>query len=75
MSDIGYLTLPEAATYLRTPAGTLRRWVRLKGLPYHKPGKVLLFRQRDLDQWMNRYRQGLKGLELCGFNERTGRAS
>ena len=70
MSDTpGYLTLAEAADYLHTPSATVRKWMRLKGLPYLKPGKLILFRQRDLDQWMNRYRQGLKGLALHGFNQ------
>ena len=65
----GYLTLAEAAAYLKTADSTVRGWVRTKGLPYHKPGKELLFRTRDLDAWMNQYRHGLKGLALNGFNE------
>lgn len=65
----GYLSLKEAAAYLHTADSTLRGWVRTKGLPYHKPGKELLFRAKDLDAWMNRYRHGLTGLELSGFND------
>ena len=65
----GYLTLAEACVYLRTPESTVRKWARLKGLPYHKPGKELLFRVKELDAWMNRYRHGLSGLALMGFNE------
>lgn len=65
----GYLTLAEAATYLKTADSTIRGWVRTKGLPYHKPGKELLFRAKDLDAWMNRYRNGLSGLALTTFTE------
>ncbi len=64
----GYLTLDQAATYLHVPAETLRKWCRTKGVPYHKPGKALLFRVKDLDQWMGRYRRGDKGLALHGYN-------
>lgn len=70
----GYLSLEQAATYLHASPGTVRGWVRLKGLPYHRPGKELLFRVRDLDAWMNRYRQGLTGLALTSFNESRRRA-
>ncbi len=65
----GYLTFAEAVLYLKVPVRTLRQWIRLKGLPYHKPGKELRFRRRDLDAWMNRYRQGLSGLALSKFND------
>jgi excisionase family DNA binding protein len=64
----GYMTLPEVAKYLGTSEDTLRGWVRKKRMPYHKPGKTLLFRKADVDAWMNRYRHGAKGLELRGFN-------
>ena len=64
----GYLTFAEAVTYLKVPVRTLRQWIRCKGLPYHKPGKELRFRPRDLDAWMNRYRKGLAGLALKTFN-------
>ena len=70
----GYLSLEQAATYLNRSVGTLREWVRLKGLPHHKPGKELQFRVRELDQWMDRYREGLKGLELTTFNDAKRRA-
>lgn len=64
----GYLTLDQAATYLNVAAKTLREWCRTKGLPHHKPGRELLFRVRELDQWMSRYRRGDKGLALHGYN-------
>jgi len=69
----GYLTIDQAAAYLNTSIGTLREWVRTKGVPHHRPGKELLFRVRDLDAWMNRYRQGDRGLALTGLaDQRRG---
>lgn len=64
----GYLSLAEAAAYLHAPASTVRGWIRTQGLPHYKPGKLLLFRQAELDAWMRRYRHGLTGLALTGFN-------
>lgn len=70
----GYLSLEQAAAYLNTSVGTLREWVRTKGVPYHKPGKELQFRVRELDQWMDRYQQGLTGLALTKFTQSKRRA-
>lgn len=70
----GYLSLEQAAAYLNTSVGTLRAWVRLKGVPYHKPGKELQFRVRELDRWMDRYQKGLTGLALTSFNASRRRA-
>lgn len=67
-TDTGYLTLDQAATYLHVPAETLRKWCRTKGVPHHKPGRQLLFRVKDLDAWMNRYRKGDHGFALYGLN-------
>lgn len=74
-TDPSYLSLNEAASYLKTSISTLRGWARTKGLPYHKPGKELLFRQRDLDRWMDRYRHGLKGLALTTFTNSQRRTT
>lgn len=63
----GYLTIDQAATYLNAPVGTLRGWMRTKGLPHHKPGKELHFRVRELDQWMFRYKRGDHGMALTGL--------
>lgn len=52
----GYLTLPEAARYLGAAPGALREWIRMKRLPFYKPGKELLFKRAELDAWMERHR-------------------
>ena len=52
----GFLTLPQAALYLGTSPGTLREWIRAHRLPHYKPGKALLFKRIELEQWMDRHR-------------------
>lgn len=59
MSDIprkGYLTLAHAADYLDLPPSTLREYVRLRKIRAFKPGKNVLFRIRELDQWVESHR-------------------
>jgi len=53
----GFLNLKQAALYLGTTPGTLREWLRTKRLPNYKPGKELLFKRAELDQWMDRHRK------------------
>jgi len=53
----GYLDLRAAALYLGVKPRSLRAWVRTRRLPYHKPGKEILFRRADLDAWMDRFRR------------------
>jgi excisionase family DNA binding protein len=53
----GYLTIGQAALYLGAPVGTLREWIRMKRLPFYKPGKELLFKRPELEQWMERHRR------------------
>jgi excisionase family DNA binding protein len=47
------LTLPEAATYLRTPVATLRYWRHLGAGPRgFRLGRRVMFRREDLDRWL-----------------------
>ena len=51
-----YMTLKEAAAYLRLSERTLRRQVnKIQPRPF-KYGRKLLFRKSDLDQWMENHR-------------------
>ena len=51
-----YMTLKEAAAYLRLSERTLKRQVnQIQPRPF-KYGRKLLFRKSDLDQWMERHR-------------------
>ena len=48
-----YLTVEEAAAYLRISEGTLRNW-RTAGTapPAHRAGNRVLFLEDDLDRWI-----------------------
>jgi len=51
-----FLTLKEAAAYVRLSQRTLRRQInQIQPRPF-KYGRKLLFRKSDLDQWMENYR-------------------
>lgn len=47
------LTEDEASAYLRVAPRTLQRWRQLKRGPrYVRAGRRVLYRQRDLDAWL-----------------------
>lgn len=52
----GYLSQPEAATYLNVSDSTLEEWIRKKGIPFYRPGWERRFKKEDLDSWMNSFK-------------------
>lgn len=53
-SAVSILTIEEAAEILRTPVSTLRYWRHMKRGP--RAGRIggrLMYRQTDLEQWLN----------------------
>ena len=52
-ADIAWMSLHEAAAYLRLSPNTLRTWIRERGLPSVKlSGTVVRIRRADLDVWV-----------------------
>lgn len=49
-SDI--MDFQETLRYLKIRPGTLRDWIRLRRIPFHRAGRRILFRARDLDAWL-----------------------
>lgn len=49
-----YLTVREAASYLRTTEGTLRQWLSkgTHGIPYIKMGRRVLLDVLAIDRWL-----------------------
>ncbi len=45
----GYLTIKEAADYLKVHPETIRRWVKEGKLPAYKGPKIVRFKKEDLD--------------------------
>ena len=51
-----FLTIPEAAEFLRIPESTFRHYVakRYKNIPLIKIGKRIIFKKDLLEEWMDR---------------------
>lgn len=54
--DKVWLTHKEAAAYLGVSGRTLDRWRAEAKMPYYKPGGTIIFRKRDLDNFVLRNR-------------------
>lgn len=50
------LNIREAATYIGCAPGTLRKWVSQKSVPFIKVGRLVRFREADLDTWLDSQR-------------------
>jgi excisionase family DNA binding protein len=56
------LTPPEVATWLQVPLSTLRIWRhRGEGPPALKVGRVLRYRQQDIETWLEACRREAAG--------------
>jgi len=57
MLNDGYLTIDEAADYLKVKKNTLYKYTSQRKIPYYKPeGKQVKFKKTELDKWMNQFR-------------------
>jgi excisionase family DNA binding protein len=55
----GWLSITEAADYLKLSQSFIRKQVRHQGIPFARPGgKVLRFRRSDLDHWLESSNSG-----------------
>lgn len=48
-------TLPEAASYCRMPIPTFRLHLSKRNVSGSKPGKIWIFRQEDLDKFLQKF--------------------
>ena len=49
-----FMNTKEAAFFLRIAVNTLHKWTSRGTLPHFKPnGRVILFRKKDLEAWVN----------------------
>jgi excisionase family DNA binding protein len=59
MNQQGYIRLPPSAEYLGIAPRTLRAWVKRHLVKCYRPtSRLLLFRQADLDEAMQRFSTG-----------------
>ena len=45
--------IEEAAAYIGCEPGTLRVWVSRRKVPHLKVGRLVRFRRKDLDKWLD----------------------
>ncbi len=48
----GYMTLQQTADFLGVSDMSVRRYIKLYGLPASKPGGRYLIKKSDLETWM-----------------------
>lgn len=52
------LGVPEAASELGIPIGTLRYWIHLRRIPSYKLGRHRKLRRSDIEAFIERHREG-----------------
>jgi excisionase family DNA binding protein len=50
--DEGYLTVKQAADFLKIVTGSLYNLISQNKVPYHKSGKKVLFKKSELKEWL-----------------------
>jgi len=50
--EIRWLSLADLAVYLGVKQATVYKWIKRKGLPAHKAGRLWRFRKAEIDDWM-----------------------
>ena len=56
----GLMNVEQAAEYLGMASQTVYRRVSEKTLPFYKIGRLVRFRQSELDQWLRTAQKGWK---------------
>jgi len=49
-----FITVKEAADYLRVNTRTLQTWIAARKIKYYKPAKKILFKEIDLELFIER---------------------
>jgi excisionase family DNA binding protein len=47
-----WLSVEEIAAHLGVQRDTVYKWVRLKGMPHHKVGRLVKFQKAEIDRWV-----------------------
>ena len=50
--DSRWLSLEDLTEYLGIKKATGYKWIKRKGVPAHKAGKLWKFRKEEIDEWM-----------------------
>jgi excisionase family DNA binding protein len=52
-----FLTVFEVASLLSVRPSTVYRWVSLKEIPHYKLGRIVRFKRKDLEAWVEGFRK------------------
>jgi excisionase family DNA binding protein len=53
-TDMEWLTIQQAAEYLKISVPTIRKYVRLKKLPSYRHGRIIRLQKDDLDKFLSK---------------------
>jgi len=53
MKNEPWVSLEEIATHLAVSQDTVHRWIRQKGMPAHKVGRIWRFKISEVDGWVS----------------------
>lgn len=48
-----YISIDEVAEYLGVKTSTIRTWIKNKGMPAYRVGKLWKFKRLEIDGWVN----------------------
>ena len=52
MENTEWLTIKEAAGYLKLSVPAIRKYIRLGKLPHYRHGRIVRLKKRDLDNFL-----------------------
>ena len=61
--DSRWLSLEELSAYLGIKQATAYKWIKRKGMPAHKAGRLWRFRKAEIDDWMLSGRAAMQDLD------------
>jgi excisionase family DNA binding protein len=53
-----WFSVEEIGAYLGVKKDTVYKWVRLRGMPAHKVGRLVKFRREEVDEWVKSGKAG-----------------
>jgi excisionase family DNA binding protein len=56
-----FLTAAEAADFLGLSKSTIYSWVAADRVPYHRLGRALRFRRKELERWLDGHAGSITG--------------
>jgi len=52
-----FLTAPEVASILSVKQSTVYQWAKLGEIPHYRLGRVVRFKRKDLEAWIEKHRE------------------